>query len=147
MTRALGATYLGDRRTEFLVWAPRAEIAEIRLLEPGECVVALRGEEHGYHHAVVDGVEPGRRYFFRSLSSPFMQQGSPLQVDVAGLVRRARTAAQQPQDGDSTASLNPAREGSCAGLNTIRLKVPYTPLPNPAKTYSCTSAIDPRHKT
>ncbi len=65
MTCALGARYLGNSRTEFLVWAPRAAQVEVRLLAPGERLVALRGEEHGYYHAVVEDVEPGRRYFYR----------------------------------------------------------------------------------
>lgn len=65
MTCALGARYLGEGRTEFLVWAPRAAQVEVRLLAPGEHLVALRGEERGYHRAVVEGVEPGRRYFHR----------------------------------------------------------------------------------
>ena len=42
MTGALGATYLGDGRCRFLVWAPLAERVEVRLLELPEERKAVR---------------------------------------------------------------------------------------------------------
>jgi len=57
----LGATYLGDGRCRFLVWAPRTERAEVLLA--GERVEMERGS-NGYFHPEVWGVEPGTRYRF-----------------------------------------------------------------------------------
>ncbi|HLD48056.1 MAG TPA: malto-oligosyltrehalose trehalohydrolase [Desulfobaccales bacterium] len=65
MTGALGATYLGDGRCRFLVWAPLAEQVELHLVSPREEMVPLKRGERGYASAVVDGVEPGSRYFYR----------------------------------------------------------------------------------
>jgi maltooligosyltrehalose trehalohydrolase len=65
MSPALGATHLGGGRTEFLVWAPRAQRVEVRLLGARERWVPLSVGEQGYHHAVVEGAGPGCRYFYR----------------------------------------------------------------------------------
>jgi maltooligosyltrehalose trehalohydrolase len=65
MSPALGATPLGGGRTEFLVWAPRAQRVEVRLLGPPERLVPLSAGERGYHHAFVEGADPGCRYFYR----------------------------------------------------------------------------------
>jgi hypothetical protein len=61
----LGATYLEDNRCRFLVWAPQAEEVEVRLVSPKEELVPLELGERGYFSAVVAGVEPGCRYFYR----------------------------------------------------------------------------------
>jgi maltooligosyltrehalose trehalohydrolase len=61
----LGATYRGDNRCRFLVWAPLAEQVEVRLVSPREALVPLQKEERGYFSAVVAGVEPGCLYFYR----------------------------------------------------------------------------------
>jgi len=63
--RSLGATYLGERRTAFRVWAPRAQRVELVLSSPLDRTVPLDREGSGYHAAVVDGVEPGAGYVFR----------------------------------------------------------------------------------
>ena len=60
----LGATYLGDGRCRFDVWAPHARRAEVRFLSPRERVVALQ-ERGGYHRATLEGVEPGSLYLYR----------------------------------------------------------------------------------
>ena len=65
MNPTLGATHLGGGRTEFLVWAPRADRVEVRLLGDRERWVPLSPGERGYHHASVEGACPGRRYFYR----------------------------------------------------------------------------------
>jgi maltooligosyltrehalose trehalohydrolase len=64
-TVTLGATYLGHDQCRFLVWAPRAARVEVHLLGPDERFVPLTPGDRGYHRAVVDGVRPGRRYFYR----------------------------------------------------------------------------------
>jgi 1,4-alpha-glucan branching enzyme len=62
--KPLGATYLGDERTGFRVWAPIAERVDVVLQSPLERRVSLSREDHGYWHGVVDGVLPGARYFY-----------------------------------------------------------------------------------
>jgi len=47
------------------VWAPLAEQVELHLVSPREEMVPLKRGERGYASAVVDGVEPGSRYFYR----------------------------------------------------------------------------------
>jgi len=61
----LGATFLGEARCRFLVWAPRAEKVEVRILAPRPQTVALEKTSCGYHRAVVEGVEPGALYIYR----------------------------------------------------------------------------------
>jgi len=61
----LGATFLGDSQTQFLVWAPSAHKVEVHVLAPRKKLVPLESRERGYHHAVVDGIEPGSLYAYR----------------------------------------------------------------------------------
>lgn len=61
----LGATYLGDGRCRFLVWAPFADVVEVHLTAPEERVLPLRKDGKGYHHAIAEGVMPGSLYFYR----------------------------------------------------------------------------------
>jgi maltooligosyltrehalose trehalohydrolase len=60
----LGATYLGDGRCAFLVWAPHAREVAVRLVAPREQRVALAAGADGYHGGVVEDVAPGARYFY-----------------------------------------------------------------------------------
>lgn len=59
---ALGATYLGDGRTHFLVWAPFSTTVDVRLARPGGRDVRLEPRPRGYHAGTIDGVPPGTRY-------------------------------------------------------------------------------------
>src|SRR5580704_14447509 len=62
---ALGAVHLGEGRTSFRMWAPRAARVEVSLVAgAGESPrrVALDPEPGGYHHAVVEQAPPGTRY-------------------------------------------------------------------------------------
>jgi len=61
----LGATYLGRAQCRFLVWAPKARKVELHLVSPKSALVPLAPGPRGYHHAMVDGVEPGARYLYR----------------------------------------------------------------------------------
>jgi maltooligosyltrehalose trehalohydrolase len=61
----LGATYLGEGLSRFLVWAPLISRVEVHILSPEERVVPLEKGSRGYHYGVVEGVEPGTRYFYR----------------------------------------------------------------------------------
>jgi len=61
----LGATYLGGSRGGFLVWAPLINQVEVHILSPEERIVPLEKVSRGYHYGVVQGVNPGTRYFYR----------------------------------------------------------------------------------
>jgi maltooligosyltrehalose trehalohydrolase len=61
----LGATYLGDGRCRFVVWAPLASKIELHIVLPRELTVPLEKDGQGYHQATVDGIEPGSQYFYR----------------------------------------------------------------------------------
>jgi maltooligosyltrehalose trehalohydrolase len=61
----LGATYLGDNRCQFQVWAPFARKVEVHILKPQERLLPLEKEARGYHGAIVEGIEPGSLYVYR----------------------------------------------------------------------------------
>ncbi len=61
----LGATYLGDQRVQFLVWAPNAQSVEVHLTAPRERFVTMEPRSRGYHRVSVENVEPGALYFYR----------------------------------------------------------------------------------
>lgn len=61
----LGATYLGDERCRFLVWAPLAQTVEVHILAPRERMVTLEPSKRGYYQGIVEGVEPGSLYLYR----------------------------------------------------------------------------------
>jgi maltooligosyltrehalose trehalohydrolase len=61
----LGAVYQGEGKTAFQVWAPEKEKVQLRMAGPQERDLDLTKTDNGYHRAVVEGVEPGARYFFR----------------------------------------------------------------------------------
>ncbi|HEY77821.1 MAG TPA: malto-oligosyltrehalose trehalohydrolase [Dehalococcoidia bacterium] len=62
----LGASYLGDDRCRFLVWAPLARTLEVHILSPLERLVPLEKDDRGYYQAsCIEGVEPGSLYFYR----------------------------------------------------------------------------------
>jgi maltooligosyltrehalose trehalohydrolase len=61
----LGATYLGNGRCQFTVWAPLVPKVDLHLVSPKELMLPLARSAQGYHQAIVDGIEPGSRYFYR----------------------------------------------------------------------------------
>jgi maltooligosyltrehalose trehalohydrolase len=61
----LGAVYLGERRCNFLVWAPLIQKVEVHIITPGELTVRLEKDKRGYHSSTVDDVLPGSLYFYR----------------------------------------------------------------------------------
>ncbi len=61
----LGATYLGGNRCHFLVWAPIVPKIGVHIVSPEEQMFPLARDAQGYHQAVVEGVAPGYRYFYR----------------------------------------------------------------------------------
>jgi maltooligosyltrehalose trehalohydrolase len=62
--RRLGATYLGDQRTEFLVWAPKADRVSLHLTD-SDRIVPLLPLDNGYYTAVADDVAQGALYKYR----------------------------------------------------------------------------------
>jgi len=60
----LGATYLGDNRCRFLVWAPFAQKVEVHITSPVELTVPLEKDAQGYHQVIIDGVKSGALYFY-----------------------------------------------------------------------------------
>jgi maltooligosyltrehalose trehalohydrolase len=56
-----GATYLGDGRCHFQLWAPLLQSVELRLLDDGRNLPMTR-DERGYWHVTVADVSPGARY-------------------------------------------------------------------------------------
>jgi len=61
----LGATYLGNGRCQFTVWAPIIQKVELHIVSPKELIVPLARDAQGYHQAIVEGVQPGCLYFYR----------------------------------------------------------------------------------
>jgi len=61
---ALGATYLGDRRCQFNVWAPLAERVDVHVIAPQDRTMALEKNPQGYYQALVEGIEPGATYAY-----------------------------------------------------------------------------------
>jgi maltooligosyltrehalose trehalohydrolase len=65
MRPSLGATYLGQGRTRFELWAPHVEQVSVLLVRPAGRTLPLTRDERGYHTGTFDGVAPGARYFYR----------------------------------------------------------------------------------
>src|SRR6266851_6330314 len=63
--KILGATYLGDGRCEFVVWAPFSKEVDLCLVDASERRVPMNRGPSGYYQAIVEGVEPGGRYVYQ----------------------------------------------------------------------------------
>lgn len=61
----LGATYLGNSRVQFLLWAPLAQKVEVHLMDTEDRMVPLERDGRGYHHAIIDNVTAESRYVYR----------------------------------------------------------------------------------
>ena len=62
---SLGATYLGDGRCQFLVWASKVQKVDLHIVHPRPTLVPLTPAERGYFLTIAEGVTPGARYFYR----------------------------------------------------------------------------------
>ena len=60
----LGATWLGEGRCEFLLWAPLAKKVTLILGGLPERSQVMQAQPGGYHHAIASGVGPGSRYWY-----------------------------------------------------------------------------------
>jgi maltooligosyltrehalose trehalohydrolase len=62
----IGAIHDGPGgRTTFQVWAPLLRRAEVKIAASKTKIVPMQKEERGYWRAVVEGLQPGSRYFYR----------------------------------------------------------------------------------
>src|SRR5438094_7065955 len=65
MSLTLGATWLGDGRCRFLVWAPHAQTVEVLVLAPQPQTAIMERIERGYYEAIIAGVGRGSLYVYR----------------------------------------------------------------------------------
>jgi maltooligosyltrehalose trehalohydrolase len=80
MNPALGATYLDGSNCQFVLWAPLAELVEVRILDnrdptsvtgtisqgshKGGRLIRLQRTDRGYHEGIAEGIQPGTRYAY-----------------------------------------------------------------------------------
>ncbi|MBI4286778.1 MAG: malto-oligosyltrehalose trehalohydrolase [Chloroflexi bacterium] len=65
MAVTLGASYLGDNRCRFLVWAPFSKDVAVHIKSPREQRQPLQKDDKGYHYAILENVTPGSLYSYR----------------------------------------------------------------------------------
>jgi maltooligosyltrehalose trehalohydrolase len=63
--KPLGATILDSGGCSFLVWAPRAQQAEVLIAAPSERVIAMERLPFGYFYAEAGDLGPGAEYKYR----------------------------------------------------------------------------------
>lgn len=67
----IGANYLGNKRCEFVVWAPFLKRVELRLTAPvwsnhgWPPHIPMEKDDNGYWKKVVENISPGALYFYR----------------------------------------------------------------------------------
>jgi maltooligosyltrehalose trehalohydrolase len=61
----LGAIWSDDHKCRFRVWAPLSDEVDLHLVAPEERLLSMEKHKRGYHKAVVEGITPGARYFYR----------------------------------------------------------------------------------
>ena len=64
-THSLGASYLGEGRCAFVLWAPAAGRVEVHLVAPEDRVIPMNRGKRGYHHAIAGDIAPGALYLYR----------------------------------------------------------------------------------
>ncbi|GAB4040835.1 malto-oligosyltrehalose trehalohydrolase [Spirosoma gilvum] len=63
--KSIGATYTGEGRCVFTVWAPKRKSVTLHIVHPTQRELPMHCDQWGYFRLEVDGVEPGTRYFYR----------------------------------------------------------------------------------
>jgi len=61
----LGATYLGQERTGFTVWAPFRERIDVHIVGPYDKILPLEKNEQGYFSTIAEEVPAGSLYYYR----------------------------------------------------------------------------------
>jgi len=69
-TARLGATYLGDHRCRFVLWAPHADRVDLCLVGDTARLLPMERAAGGYWHLNADHVAPGARYTYRLDGGP-----------------------------------------------------------------------------
>jgi maltooligosyltrehalose trehalohydrolase len=70
LSRPLGATYLGDGRCNFHLWAPFAKQVEVHLLDGQARLIEMQRQAYGYFQVSVEDIQPGSRYWYRLDGGP-----------------------------------------------------------------------------
>jgi maltooligosyltrehalose trehalohydrolase len=65
MSIEIGARYAGAGRCEFIVWAPQAHEAAVKLVSPEAKLISIEQDDWGYWRANVEGIKPGAKYLYR----------------------------------------------------------------------------------
>ncbi len=60
----LGANYQGNGACTFVVWAPRAEIVELKIYSPQERTIPMHRIGKGYWKTEADDIQPGTTYMY-----------------------------------------------------------------------------------
>lgn len=60
-----GAHYRGDRRCDFVVWAPHAQQVEVKIVAPREQRLVMQPDDRGYWRRQIDEILPGTDYCYR----------------------------------------------------------------------------------
>ncbi len=63
--RPIGASYFGDRRCDFVVWAPQRSQVAVQVLTEPPRLIPMQPDAWGYWHAQVNDIEPGTLYFYQ----------------------------------------------------------------------------------
>lgn len=61
----IGATYLGNDRCEFAVWAPLLQDVAVQIAAPKPRIIPMQKERRGYWTVTVDDIPPGTLYFYQ----------------------------------------------------------------------------------
>jgi maltooligosyltrehalose trehalohydrolase len=61
----LGAAYLGEGRCRFVVWAPLANVVDLRMISPRKCIARMENIGKGYHRIVLTNVDPAAHYVYQ----------------------------------------------------------------------------------
>ncbi|MDT8443436.1 MAG: malto-oligosyltrehalose trehalohydrolase [Desulfuromonadales bacterium] len=61
----IGANYLGERRCEFVVWAPRVSDIAVKINAPDVRILPMTKLARGYWHLLAEEVLPGTDYFYQ----------------------------------------------------------------------------------
>ena len=132
----LGAHYLGEGATSFLVWAPNASSLEVRITGPAGRLIRTEPRENGYFAAVVDGIVPDARYFYRLNGK--IERPDPASLCVQRPVPEPFVLRRFGVVGSGVASVLRVREVAdpkcrCAGAGRPRwiLETPRSALPGP----------------
>ncbi|MBS0350249.1 MAG: malto-oligosyltrehalose trehalohydrolase [Proteobacteria bacterium] len=80
-SKKIGAHYLGDGRTEWWVYAPKAKTVAVKICAPVEQEIILAPLERGYFNGFLDGIDPGSDYWIILDDQPFPDPASRYQPE------------------------------------------------------------------